>query len=142
MVNNTNYTDETLIIVKDLYLSGHSSHEIKDTLKLPVTARSVQRWIKQMGITRSVGDSFRLAVKKGRVPWHFKKIKKHRTKLNPKLRYQVLKRDGFTCVLCGRRSPRCILEVDHVNNQPDDNRIDNLRVLCHDCNRGRYLAEG
>ena len=30
------------------------------------------------------------------------------------LRFEVFKRDDFTCRYCGRKSPEAILEVDHV----------------------------
>ena len=31
-----------------------------------------------------------------------------------KLRFEVFKRDRFTCQYCGRMSPDVILEVDHI----------------------------
>ena len=139
--NRTRYTNETIKKVKELYENGNSSYEIIDILRLPVTARTIQRWVNSMGISRSTGDSFRLAVSKGRVKWHYKEVKKHRLQISPKIRYSIMKRDGFKCVLCGRGSPRCILEVDHINNIPDDNREENLQTLCYECNKGKYYDE-
>jgi hypothetical protein len=136
-----NYTNETIKQVRQLYISGKSSHEILAELKLPVTVRTIQRWINDAGISRTVGDAFRLAVSKGRVKWHLKQVKKHRVKMNPKLRYNIMTRDNFTCVKCGRKPPECILEVDHINSTPDDNRPENLQTLCYDCNKGKYLTE-
>jgi hypothetical protein len=58
------------------------------------------------------------------------------------LRYQVLRRDRFRCVLCGR-SPAtdlgCQLHVDHTIafSRGGKTRIDNLRTLCADCNVGK-----
>lgn len=58
------------------------------------------------------------------------------------LRYQVLRRDRFRCVLCGR-SPAtdltCVLHVDHVVpiSRGGKTTLDNLRSTCGDCNVGR-----
>lgn len=58
------------------------------------------------------------------------------------LRFRVLKRDCFKCVLCGdhpARNPSCILHVDHVVpwSRGGKTREDNLRTLCASCNIGR-----
>lgn len=58
------------------------------------------------------------------------------------LRYQVLKRDRFRCVTCGR-SPAsnlgCELHVDHVLafSRGGKTNLQNLRTLCADCNLGK-----
>jgi hypothetical protein len=67
-----------------------------------------------------------------------------KTKRDPSLslRFFVLKRDSFRCVICGR-SPATvaglILEVDHVKAWSNGGETieDNLRTLCFDCNRGK-----
>ncbi|MDB4306165.1 HNH endonuclease [bacterium] len=69
--------------------------------------------------------------------WRFEE----RRKLSAGLRYLILRRDGFRCVLCGRNAPddRVTLEVDHIRPIVKWGRteVDNLRTLCRDCNRGR-----
>lgn len=59
--------------------------------------------------------------------------------IGPKLRFEVFKRDGFTCQYCGRKTPIVVLEVDHVvpraEGGTDD--IENLVTSCWDCNRGK-----
>ena len=58
------------------------------------------------------------------------------------LRYAVLKRDRFRCVLCGA-SPAtnlgCVLHVDHVVpwSKGGETIAENLRSLCEDCNLGK-----
>lgn len=63
------------------------------------------------------------------------------------LRFEVLKRDRFTCIYCGRTPPHVLLEVDHVvpKSAGGKDEIDNLITSCADCNRGKgakLLEEG
>lgn len=58
------------------------------------------------------------------------------------LRYAVLKRDCFRCVICGR-SPAThlglVLHVDHIDAVARGGKtiFENLRSLCEDCNLGK-----
>lgn len=67
--------------------------------------------------------------------------KTERSKMSQSLRYDILKRDGFRCVLCGRsaREHGVDLEVDHIIpvSKGGKTEPDNLRTLCKDCNRGK-----
>ena len=58
-------------------------------------------------------------------------------RLSKKMRYEVLARDGGTCVLCRSQDKR--LEVDHIVPlaQGGSDAIENLQTLCIDCNRGK-----
>ena len=38
-----------------------------------------------------------------------------RKAISVKLRFEVFKRDNFTCQYCGRKSPDVILHVDHID---------------------------
>lgn len=58
------------------------------------------------------------------------------------LRYNVLKRDFFKCVLCGISpavNPTTILHIDHIVpfSKGGKTEINNLRTLCKDCNLGK-----
>jgi 5-methylcytosine-specific restriction endonuclease McrA len=72
------------------------------------------------------------------------------------LRFEILKRDDFTCQYCGRRAPEVILEVDHKVSAKVVGRHDfekdkveviykgrlikykeNLITSCRECNRGK-----
>lgn len=58
------------------------------------------------------------------------------------LRFRVLHRDRFKCVLCGdhpARNAECVLHVDHLIpwSKGGKTREDNLRTLCATCNIGR-----
>jgi 5-methylcytosine-specific restriction enzyme A len=54
-------------------------------------------------------------------------------------RLDVLTRDGYKCVYCGRSSQQIDLEIDHIipYSKGGSNQIDNLQSLCFDCNRGK-----
>lgn len=62
-----------------------------------------------------------------------------RRKLTKKIRFEVFKRDKFTCQYCGRSAPEVILEVDHIHpiSKGGGNDILNLITSCKDCNRGK-----
>lgn len=62
-----------------------------------------------------------------------------RKPLNPKLRWQVLSRDGFRCIACGKSSKETILHVDHIIpfSLGGETSLKNLRTLCGECNIGR-----
>lgn len=67
--------------------------------------------------------------------------------LSVRTRFEVFKRDRFTCQYCGKHPPDVLLEADHIVPRAaggsDD--IGNLTTACTDCNRGkggRMLEEG
>lgn len=62
-----------------------------------------------------------------------------RKSMSNALRFEVFKRDLFTCQYCGRKAPEVILEVDHIKpvSKGGDNSIENLVAACYDCNRGK-----
>src|ERR1043166_5838719 len=55
------------------------------------------------------------------------------------LRVQVLRRDGYRCLMCGRTRDEVTLHVDHVTALADGgtDELDNLATLCADCNLGK-----
>ena len=63
-----------------------------------------------------------------------------RSKVTPSLRYDIMKRDGFRCCLCGRGAASGVeLEVDHITpvSKGGSTVYENLQTLCKDCNRGK-----
>ena len=66
--------------------------------------------------------------------------RRERALMTPKLRYDILKRDGFRCTICGRGAADGVkLEVDHIRPVSKGGKTvpENLRTLCFDCNRGK-----
>jgi 5-methylcytosine-specific restriction endonuclease McrA len=68
-----------------------------------------------------------------------KKYKRKPSKRQIKLRFQILHRDNFTCVYCGRKAPNVILHVDHVvpKSKSGKSTADNLVTACLECNIGK-----
>lgn len=62
-----------------------------------------------------------------------------RAPLPPRLRFEVLRRDSFTCRYCGRKAPFVELHVDHVvpYRELREHRLENLVTACVDCNLGK-----
>ena len=59
--------------------------------------------------------------------------------LSVRTRFEVFKRDDFTCRYCGKKSPEVILEVDHIVARADGGSDDpmNLATSCWACNSGK-----
>lgn len=66
-----------------------------------------------------------------------------RKSIGKKLRFEVFKRDSFTCQYCGASAPDVLLEVDHLRPVSKDggNDILNLITSCQNCNRGKSNIE-
>lgn len=59
--------------------------------------------------------------------------------ISKKIRFEIFKRDAFTCAYCGKTPPSIVLEVDHINpkSKGGNDDINNLIAACFDCNRGK-----
>ena len=60
--------------------------------------------------------------------------------MSDSLRYDVLKRDNYTCRICGATAAEgAKLEVDHIKpvSKGGTTTMDNLQTLCRRCNRGK-----
>ena len=66
-------------------------------------------------------------------------VKKIRSGITKKIRFEVFKRDGFKCQYCGSSAPDVILHVDHINpvSKGGDNDMMNLITSCDSCNGGK-----
>lgn len=66
-----------------------------------------------------------------------------RKSVSKKVRFEVFKRDKFTCQYCGRSAPDVVLELDHVKPVAagGENDILNYVTSCFDCNRGKGKTE-
>ena len=59
--------------------------------------------------------------------------------LSKKSRFDVFKRDGFTCQYCGAHPPQAVLHVDHIVPVAEGggNEETNLVTACDHCNLGK-----
>ncbi|MGG7534660.1 HNH endonuclease [Rhizobium sp. 12,4] len=55
------------------------------------------------------------------------------------VRFDVFRRDNFTCVYCGRGSPEVTLHCDHkiAHSKGGSDDKENLVTACEDCNLGK-----
>lgn len=62
-----------------------------------------------------------------------------RKEVSPRTRFEVFKRDKFTCQYCGRKAPEVVLNCDHIQpvSQGGGNDILNLLTSCQACNGGK-----
>jgi len=66
--------------------------------------------------------------------------KKHsRKKLSDTIRFEVFKRDKFTCHYCGTSAPDVVLHIDHIHpvSKGGSNDLTNLITSCKSCNQGK-----
>ena len=69
-----------------------------------------------------------------------------RTAIPKLVRFEVFKRDKFTCQYCGAKAPDVLLECDHIHPVAEGgtNEMLNLVTACNPCNNGkgaRLLSE-
>jgi len=59
--------------------------------------------------------------------------------IGKKDRFEIFKRDGFSCAYCGRTPPAVTLQVDHIHpkSKGGSNAPENLITACVDCNQGK-----
>ena len=62
-----------------------------------------------------------------------------RKAISQRIRFEVFKRDKFTCQYCGSKAPDVLLQVDHVEPVAEggSNDILNLVTACGECNGGK-----
>lgn len=66
-----------------------------------------------------------------------------RKPLSKRTRFDVFKRDKFTCQYCGKSAPDVVLHVDHIVpvSKGGTNDIINLVTACQSCNLGKSNIE-
>lgn len=64
---------------------------------------------------------------------------KKRSPVSARDRFEIFKRDRFTCHYCGGKPPEVVLHLDHIHpvSKGGTNEPDNLITSCRDCNLGK-----
>lgn len=59
--------------------------------------------------------------------------------LSKRVRFEIFKRDSFTCQYCGKRAPDVVLHADHIQPRAagGTDHITNLITACEGCNLGK-----
>lgn len=67
------------------------------------------------------------------------KTKSKRKAISTKLRFEIFKRDDFTCQYCGDHPPKVVLHIDHIIPvvEGGGNDEENLVTSCDKCNLGK-----
>lgn len=62
-----------------------------------------------------------------------------RKSLSKKIRFEIFKRDKFTCQYCGKQPPDIVLVVDHINPVALGGNNDEMNLItsCESCNQGK-----
>lgn len=62
-----------------------------------------------------------------------------RKAISTRTRFEVFKRDAFTCTYCGRKAPDVVLQVDHVDPHAKggEDSLLNYTTACEACNGGK-----
>lgn len=65
--------------------------------------------------------------------------KVNRKAVSKKMRFEVFKRDSFTCQYCGRKAPDIVLHIEHITpvSKGGKNTLMNLVTSCVECNMGK-----
>lgn len=108
-----------------------------------VNVKTIQRWAAKAGIVRDLRTAQGMSAK-----FRDYRVVSEKQKLNgpkrktipPTLRFKLLEAHPY-CTACGAKPGLGVyLDIDHINNDPSDNRPENLQVLCHQCNMGKFHA--
>ena len=141
--NKTNYSLKKFQKIENRVLNDsiHKRKEFLIKLKLEVYYRSNAGKVNE---TRYGNYSFEDLVKLYK-EWqngnkYEETIKQERKIMNDDIRYNVLKRDNFTCKLCGiSAKDEAKLHVDHIIPVSKGGKtiMSNLQTLCDRCNMGK-----
>ncbi len=142
-VNESNYTDKKYKRVEDKILRKiiYTKNDFLITLKVEAYYESNKgnTYIKKNGNYNfeELVSYYNEWLNGGK---YKESIKREREIMNSEIRYNVLKRDNYTCKICGATSRDGVkLHVDHIIpvSRGGKTVMSNLQTLCDRCNRGK-----
>lgn len=129
------------------YSALQIAKKIIDETGICVTARGVEYTLKKLKIGRTRSEARKLGIVEGRVDYSplrkpIKSIELRRG-ISLKVRFEIMKRDNFRCVLCGQDAKETKLVIDHIVpvTHGGTNSVVNLRTTCSACNLGKMIYE-
>ena len=146
--NTVNYTDEELFEnILNIWQSKGRQPVRKDLSSTPSTISQSPYNRRFKSWTTAIKDFIKYANDKNiDIPNHNdnreNKTKKENRYPNLRLRFQVLKRDNFSCCKCGAspaKDPAVTLHIDHIIpwSKGGQTILENLQTLCSECNLGK-----
>lgn len=126
-------------------MEGNYLSPIIDAFK-PILIFAVVLWGAETIITMLIKDHKKVkrkqAREKRRLEYQDRRMANdaEHAKVTRAMRYDVLRRDNFHCVRCGRGKEDGVkLHVDHIVpvSRGGKSVMDNLQTLCEDCNCGK-----
>ena len=145
--------NETPRFLKDQKHLPNSQGQIVDTSHQAVNETTLKKKIKkykkaaiEQGFDPEKAEAFAYKRVTGEDPRLSRKFKLNQKRGKKKkdhipagLRQDVLQRDNFTCRHCGRSAPEFVMHIDHITpeSKGGPTELDNLQVLCEDCNMGK-----
>lgn len=141
---NENYKNEKLL--RDLIINSNTLKEVLDKLKLPTQGNNygtLKKYIKLYNIDISHfkpnferSNKLKIFNKKNIEYYLQDNLKCSTSHLKERLYKEGFKKRE--CELCGQnetwKNKKMSLILDHINGKNDDNRIENLRIVCPNCN--------
>lgn len=130
------YEERNKRVIKD-YIDFKMTVE-KIAIKYNISTRQIQRICKEAGVVRTIAEANKISAKYKNYDGHRvpEELKKKRKSLPKHLRYRILKEHPF-CTMCGATGQICPLQIDHKNGDATNNNLNNLQVLCMECNYGK-----
>lgn len=122
--------------IANLYASGNYTTE-NLAKQYSVSLKTIQRIAKKFGVIRDQATANKLMAKHKRYHTIPIELRVKRKQITQKLRYEMLTNQPY-CTLCGLPAGKGIrLEIDHIDENPMNNNLNNLQVLCRNCNTGK-----
>jgi 5-methylcytosine-specific restriction endonuclease McrA len=119
-----------------LYKTGKYTTE-RIAKNYDISVRQVQRIAGKAGVIRSQAEANRVAAPLKNYRTIPIEMRVKRKQLGNKQRYIIISSHPY-CVVCGMKPLDGVrLEVDHIDENPLNNDVSNLQVLCTKCNNGK-----
>ena len=138
--NYKKLTPELHKAIASLYATGNYTTE-QLAKQYNVTVRTIQRIARKYGVIRTQAVANKLMAKHKRYHTIPIELRVKRKQISQKTRYIMISTHPY-CTLCGQPAGQDIrLEIDHIDENPMNNNLSNLQVLCSSCNTGKsHLA--
>lgn len=125
--------------IVEMYRSGNYTTAFI-ALKHGISVRQVQRIASKHGVIRTIDQSNKLMAKYKNYKTIPDDEKVKRKQITQRTRYIIISNHPY-CTVCGMRPEDGVrLEVDHIDENPTNNNLENLQVLCTKCNTGKSHA--